>query len=452
MNNTEKIATDTSTRLRLPRSYLIMLALPLLLTFIAASSSPLLIVPIFLINWIVTVYLLWSGSKVKPEELFSGKNQFGLLELALAFSLLQILAVFPLVLGRLLIASVTGLWISAVISTATFASIATISSLLLPTPTGSIINRNWLLAAVTTIAASFLLDLFFLFEYELVIVVSLSAGLISLNSCYRLFLKCYGGGPLRKHKNRLWLLQFAAWAALFVTTMNYSALGNFNFFAGKAGYTLEQSARAGTNSLGFRNREFLPTPPPGTIRIATLGDSFTYGWLVPPQNAYPGVLQQLFDTRTGSANHYQVINGGVPSYNLERMTARLTESVLPLGPQHIILLTAGNDLQLLYGGQFEQKLVEFIRLVRQSGAQVTLCSYPVGPKRSPKRRELLLRINEIIEQTARQNNTGFVDLFAALQGDDNNFLPDGHPSIRGYRLMAQAVFDQRFASYVAPVR
>ena len=41
------------------------------------------------------------------------------------------------------------------------------------------------------------------------------------------------------------------------------------------------------NEKGFRHRVFPPAPPPGTVRIAILGDSYTMGDAVPLEASYP---------------------------------------------------------------------------------------------------------------------------------------------------------------------
>ena len=54
----------------------------------------------------------------------------------------------------------------------------------------------------------------------------------------------------------------------------------------------ERSVRFKTNSLGFRSDREFGSKPDGTMRIAVLGDSFTFGALVTREETYAALLEQ----------------------------------------------------------------------------------------------------------------------------------------------------------------
>lgn len=66
-----------------------------------------------------------------------------------------------------------------------------------------------------------------------------------------------------------------------------------------------------TNNLGFRGRD-IGEKEPDAYRIVIAGDSFTLGYGVPDEDAFPRVLERLLN-KTGDRK-YEVINLGVVSY------------------------------------------------------------------------------------------------------------------------------------------
>lgn len=87
-----------------------------------------------------------------------------------------------------------------------------------------------------------------------------------------------------------------------------------------------------SNSVGVRGRrEYAPTPPPGSLRIAAFGDSFVHGNEVGDDEAWSAVLETL-DPR------FEVLNYGVGGYGTdqalllyERLGADLDAQVVLLG-------------------------------------------------------------------------------------------------------------------------
>lgn len=74
----------------------------------------------------------------------------------------------------------------------------------------------------------------------------------------------------------------------------------------------EFSVRVVTNRLGFREPRLPGPKPEGTIRIVVVGDSFTQGYGVAEEQAYPRRLQALLGDRAGGGR-YEVVNLGVPA-------------------------------------------------------------------------------------------------------------------------------------------
>lgn len=73
--------------------------------------------------------------------------------------------------------------------------------------------------------------------------------------------------------------------------------------------TSEFSIRATTSVQGLRNPIVTMPKPKGIYRILALGDSYTYGWGVEENDAWPRVLESLLRKKGLSV---EVINAGVP--------------------------------------------------------------------------------------------------------------------------------------------
>ena len=109
-----------------------------------------------------------------------------------------------------------------------------------------------------------------------------------------------------------------------------------------------------TNSLGFRDREFSIEADPSVIRIAVLGDSFTYGWGVDEKESWPRILEDMLNQK---GYPVVVLNLAKPGY-FPFMYASYAKHYLPLIKPDIVLigLLQGDDLfQMDYGDCGELK-------------------------------------------------------------------------------------------------
>lgn len=81
-------------------------------------------------------------------------------------------------------------------------------------------------------------------------------------------------------------------------------------------YVLRPS-RKEVNAWGYREADGAPSRAPGTLRVAALGDSVTYGLLVEQEQAWPHVLEADLRDRFP----VQVLDFGVPAYDIEQIAA-----------------------------------------------------------------------------------------------------------------------------------
>lgn len=108
-----------------------------------------------------------------------------------------------------------------------------------------------------------------------------------------------------------------------------------------------------TSSAGLRDREYTSGPPPeGTVRIAAVGDSFTFGWGVAQEEAWPEQLELLLNASTAGENDtdYEVLNCGVPGTSFHEYENAAALIIQHFRPQVLIVGTLqGDDLIQLHG-------------------------------------------------------------------------------------------------------
>lgn len=106
-------------------------------------------------------------------------------------------------------------------------------------------------------------------------------------------------------------------------------------------------SRISINRLGFRGRE-ISADKGKAYRIFALGESTTYGCtLALSDRPWPELLEQMIQQRLKPGRPVEVINAGVPAYNLEHSLYRLRKDILPLKPDMIISYHGCNGFRML---------------------------------------------------------------------------------------------------------
>ncbi len=133
----------------------------------------------------------------------------------------------------------------------------------------------------------------------------------------------------------------------------------------RPGSVIDGAARSvHINRWGFRGPDVPKVKPPGTTRIAALGDSITFGmdagsdeavW-VARMTAELNEASSIRPTRGSDATlrptrgsdatlgHYDAINGGVRGYTLATSIRQLTDRIAPLGPDIVVVFQLSGDL------------------------------------------------------------------------------------------------------------
>jgi len=97
-----------------------------------------------------------------------------------------------------------------------------------------------------------------------------------------------------------------------------------------------------TNGQGLRDRDRFKKQP-GAKRVLVIGDSYTWGYAVAEEEAFPQTAERLLEER--GFPDIEVINGGVPDYNT-RQERQLLERLMPVyQPDAVFLAYLVNDAE-----------------------------------------------------------------------------------------------------------
>jgi hypothetical protein len=119
----------------------------------------------------------------------------------------------------------------------------------------------------------------------------------------------------------------------------------YELIPGANGLFVDQPLRI--NSAGFRDRERQVRKPPGTYRIAVLGDSVAFGWGVKVKSRFSDVLETfLNDEAPTSSTRYECLNFAVPGYNSVMELATLRDCGMRYEPDALVLCLVSNDDEL----------------------------------------------------------------------------------------------------------
>jgi GDSL-like Lipase/Acylhydrolase family len=98
--------------------------------------------------------------------------------------------------------------------------------------------------------------------------------------------------------------------------------------------------QAATDDFGLRN-DHPAAKPAGVYRILMLGDSVTFGFGVDQKQSFPAVLEELLNKNEGA--RYQVINAGVPGFNIADEGALLPTLLTRYKPDLVLWTIVSND-------------------------------------------------------------------------------------------------------------
>jgi len=109
------------------------------------------------------------------------------------------------------------------------------------------------------------------------------------------------------------------------------------------------------NAEGLRGRETTVAKPAGVRRVAVMGDSIAFGYWVADEQGFARQLEAELRAAPG-VGRVEVLNFGVPGYNLEQELETLRTKALAFAPDVVVVLFCLNDLEGLFS--YELGLVQ----------------------------------------------------------------------------------------------
>ena len=106
------------------------------------------------------------------------------------------------------------------------------------------------------------------------------------------------------------------------------------------------------NAEGLRGPETAVEKPEGVRRLAVLGDSIAFGYWVAEGDAFPRQLEAMLNEAAGAPGRIEVLNFGVPGYNLDQEIEALRTKALVFSPDLVVVAICLNDLEGLFSYEF----------------------------------------------------------------------------------------------------
>jgi lysophospholipase L1-like esterase len=138
---------------------------------------------------------------------------------------------------------------------------------------------------------------------------------------------------------------FAAWNRYYV--LGYTRAAQQGLYEPMPGHRPAHRLRPGgratllecpisINSRGFRGRE-IAVPKEDVYRIVCLGESTTFGITIKKTDRpWPELLEEMINERLKPSRRVEVVNAGMPGWDLSGNLERLRPEILPLDPDMII--------------------------------------------------------------------------------------------------------------------
>jgi len=110
------------------------------------------------------------------------------------------------------------------------------------------------------------------------------------------------------------------------------------------------------NAEGLRGPETTVEKPTGVRRVAVLGDSIAFGYWVAEADAFPRQLEIMLNQAGGVDGRIEVLDFGVPGYNLDQEIETLRARALAFSPDLVVVAFCLNDLEGIFS--YELGLVQ----------------------------------------------------------------------------------------------
>lgn len=221
------------------------------------------------------------------------------------------------------------------------------------------------------------------------------------------------------------------------------------------------------------SKEYEVLKPNNTFRVMALGDSFTYGLYVNTQDNWPSQLEQSLNNEHLCNIKYEVINLGVPGYDIGFSVKRFISRGKKYNPDLIIWLLKSDDFLEYNDFLFKQanriisenKIIDTDENTKSINFEIAMKKALNIQNQTFTKKELLIIQNSVInnmlenyqgtllilemnsnnDQQLLQWVTANKKIFIMKNIDMGNYqdshYPDSHPNKLGHQLISSSVFN-----------
>jgi acyl-CoA thioesterase-1 len=178
-----------------------------------------------------------------------------------------------------------------------------------------------------------------------------------------------------------------------------------------------------------------PDPAAGPL-VACLGDSLTEGYNLPPEEAWPALVEKTL--RAGGWPTLEVVNAGVSGSTSASAVSRLRWQ-LRRKPDILVLALGANDgLRGIDLADTRKNLAAAIDLALENGIVVLLAGMMLPPNYGPEYTETF---RAMFHELAAEKKVALLPfLLEGVAADPSKNLADGiHPNAAGYEVVAATV-------------
>lgn len=175
--------------------------------------------------------------------------------------------------------------------------------------------------------------------------------------------------------------------------------------------------------------------------ILFLGDSLTYGYMVPSDRSYPSLLEKRLRKEKKIDSSFVFVNAGVPGDTAYMALLRLESLLQRYEPvfMAVVFLGANDYFQGIDVALTGKNLKEIINLFYKKNKQTKILLIPFYPEEESARERYRDMYGEIKETYPDVVITG--DIFGRVLKNPGWLLKDGiHPDEEGYEFFAGEVY------------
>ncbi len=188
----------------------------------------------------------------------------------------------------------------------------------------------------------------------------------------------------------------------------------------------------------------------GQTRVACVGDSITYGFLLrgQPRKSYPDLLAEKLGSDFAVGNFGATDRTALKSGNKPYTKEKIYEKSLAFDPQIVVLMLGTNDTKAGHwdAEKYEHDLRMLVR--RYKGLphvrSIILLSptplFPLGERLWKVRASVLQEeVLPIVQRVAAEERVRYIDMHAAFEGQHELFVDGCHPNSAGAQKLAEIV-------------